>query len=1008
MTGPATGPPGPVDAAGPGATRPAGGPASASSAGGPGPRQPVGAVGARSGPAPDRLGWWYLLVVAALGAVGVGAGDLYFLADRSLSLPWAVAFDACERAFGATTVDPVPPGFTDCLAEPTRQRALVLLVAVAVVLGCAAVLLVAVPAVDLWRLRRRRRFTVGAAAQRFAVLCAAEGLTGRDRPRLLIAGPPVRQAFTVGVVGRRPIVVLPVGLALAHRDPRRFDPVVRHELAHVRARDVVWVAAVRALVWLPLPAVAVGGLLEVGVFGPNRTVAGAFLRAGLLATLVAVLSAALLRARERAADRQAARDDQAGALTALLRADGARARADGGGRVRGGPARAALRTVFARHPTPEQRIRSLRESSDRRGGEVTQGMAVGAVTVVSMAAVHELVANAHYPALGWLPRLVDVWVAAVLLVGGLFPSLLRRATTAHRSATAPGWWRPVAGTGLGLFGATLVVAVLPLPGSAGLFLAEGAVAGLVFAAVTGVLGAGAVALCVLVASALADLARPRTGSWRYAGHATALAVTVAVLWPVPGLPPLWSDPELVRIWLAYDLPDTGWLLLALGLPVLLGVRFLVTARRADRHHGGSLARRMVDSTRVRVVAVAVLVGAGGAVGQLRFAPPGTLDEAVGDAQARGLLTGLVGVVVLVITAAGSDPGPTSDPGPASPSDPGAGHSPAPGRRGGVADRLGGALLAATAATLGSALVQYLDAVLAGRSADGSALRLTVGNPLVWLLYLAALVVPVLLPRAVPRRMVLPTRLVLPAAVSIVLTVTVLVLGPGVPGVRVPVPTAGTSSASRAAPDAPTPSARVVPDPPPAAGRRLTAAEARVAVDAVRSALPTSWESRPVTAAGNDRIEPTECVPLARDSYLDRLRPGERARAAARYATPRGRLGIASTTVEVGVTSYVGPVGGGVFAAAETARAACRRFVSGGVRFTVGGRPAPALGEQSWRVDYALAVGSGRSRITGATAFVLVRVGHNLVAVSMVVTAQPLDERLLTAVVTTVVGALGPP
>ncbi|WP_328346894.1 M48 family metalloprotease [Micromonospora sp. NBC_00421] len=975
--------------------------------------------------APDRLGWWYLLVVAALVAVGVGAGDLYFLADRLLSLPWVVAFGDCERASGATATNPVPPGFTDCLAAPARERALVLLVAVVIVLACAVVLLVAVPAVDLWRLRRHRnRFTVGAAVQRFTALCAAEGLTGRDRPRLLIAGPPVRQAFTVGLVGRRPVVVLPVGLAVAYRDPRRFDPVVRHELAHVRARDVTWVAAVRALVWLPLPAVAVGGLLEVGAFGPNAIVAGAFLRAGLLAGLVAVLAAALLRARERAADRHAARRD-AGGLSALLRSGV-------GGNPPARRVPSLLRGVFARHPTAEERIRSLREPASRRAGELTQGVAVGVVTVATMAAAHELVMNGHYPALGWLPRLVDVWVGAVLIVGGLLPSLLRRAATAHRSGVAVGWWRPVTGTGIGLFGATLGTTWLPSPGGTDLFLDQGPAASLVFAVVTAALGAGAVGFCVLVATALADRAPPCT-RWWFAGHVTALGVTVAVLWPVPGLPPVWHDPGLVRSWLAYELPATGWLLPALGLPALLALRALAVAG-----HGGrdvrALARRVVRSTRARVVAVAVLVCAGGAVGQLRLAPPGTLDEAVGDAQARWLLTALAGGIVLLATATGSKPAtaPGSAPatefatanrsGPATGSDPG---STAEGRSVSRArsDRLGRALLAAVATTLGSALVQYLDAVLAGRSADGSAFRLTVGNPLVGLLYLTALGVPVLLlprvRRAGRRRWALPARLVLPAVVLAMLTLTMLVLGPGVPGTRVPLPTVGPPSVPRSIPAAPVPptvaasgrpsdAGPTVSGPLPVAGRRLTAAEARTAARAARSALPASWVSRPVTPAGDDRVEPAACAPLAGDRYLDQLRPGERARAETRYATPPGRIGVASTTVAVGVTSYAEPVSGAVFAAAETARAACHRFTGGGVRFSVGGRPAPALGEQSWRVDYALAVGSGRSRITGATAFVLVRVGHNLVTVSVVAVVEPLDERLLTDVATTVVDALDRP
>ncbi|MFJ6198031.1 M48 family metalloprotease [Micromonospora sp. NPDC092111] len=955
--------------------------------------------------APDRLGWWYLLVTASLVAVGVGAGDLFFLADGSLSVPWALAFDACERAYGATVANPVPPGFTDCLAGPARERGLVLLGAVGVVLVCAAVLLVSAPAVDRWRLRRHRgRYTVAGAADRFAALCAAAGLTGRDRPRLLIAGPPVRQAFTIGVVGGRPTVVLPVGVAVAYRNPARFDPVVRHELAHVRARDVVRVGVVRGLVWLPVPAVAVGGLLKVGslseVGGPGPdavVVAGAFLRALLLAVLVAVLAAALLRAREREADRYAARAGQAEALTALLRS-GTAGPAPVGNRIR-----AALSGPLARHPSPPARIRSLREPAHRHTGDLTQGVAVGTVTAATMVAAYDLVREWHYPALGWLPAVVAVGVGAGLLVGGLLPSLLRRAHSAGRAGRTAGWWRLVTGTAAGLFVVAFGTTWLPLPGGTGLFPGHGPGAGLLFAVVTAALGAGAVGLCVLVATALVDGQRspnPPGPGWRSAGHATALGVTVAVLWPVPWLPQVWPDPAVVRIWLAYDLPRTGWLLLALGLPVLLALRRLpVVVPRPGV--GAAVVRRVVRSTRARVVAVVVLVCGGGAALQLRLAPPGTLDEAVRDAQARWLLTALAGWVVLLVTSAG------------------------PGRR-----RLDRAVLAAVAATVGSALVQFLDAAVGGRSADALAFRLTVGRPLVWLLYLVALSVPVLLlrppGRVRPRRWALPGRAVLPAVALATVALTVLVLGPGASGSYLSLPTAshpvaGPPDATRSTPPAATPSAVDPPGPTPvggpttpgalpAGGRRLALAEARAAVRAVRPALPPSWVSQQVTPGGNARIAPAACVPLARDTYLDVLRPGARSRAEARYGTPPGRVGIVSTTLDVTVTSYAEPVPGAVFAAADAARAACRRFTAGSppVRFTVGGRPPPVLGEQSWRVDYALSSGSGRNRITGATVLVLVRVGHNLVTVVVTTVMRPLDERIVTGAVTAVVRALDRP
>ncbi|MEV0804941.1 M48 family metalloprotease [Micromonospora sp. NPDC050200] len=948
--------------------------------------RPAGATEAYRDGSPYRLAWLYLLVVAALVGVGISAGDLFFLADRSLSMPWALALNACDRAFAVTTANPAPPGFTDCMADPARHRGFVMLGAVCVVLAGAAALLLLVPSVDLWRLRRHRgRFTVPGAAARFATFCDDNELFGRNRPRLLIAGPPVRQAFTIGVIGRRPIVVLPAAVAVAYRDPVRFDPVVQHELAHVRARDVTWVAAVRGLVWLPVPAVAVGVLLEVGSIGPNAIIGGALLRALLLAGLVAVLAAALLRVREREADLHAARTGQAEALTALLR-DASVRQAPAGNR-----GTAALRRLFARHPSPPERVRSLRHPDGQRNGDLAQGIALGAVTVATMVAVHDLTRELHFSAQGWLPALVDVWVGAGLLAGGLMPSLIRRAESARRTGVPVRWWRPITGTAIGLFAVAFGTAWFQLPGGLGFYLHPGTAGSLLRGVATAALGVGAVGLCVILAMALVDVepsAGPMDIRWRYAGYATAISATAAVLWPLPVLASVLTDPVALRAWLVYVLPRTAWLLPALALPVLIALR--------SRPAGPGTLRRVARSVEARVVALVVLVCGGGAVLHTQLNPPATLDEAVRAAQARWLLCALAGMVVLLVTA--TKPGPRS---------------------------LARSVLAAGAATGLTAGLQYTHAAAAGLSADALAFRLSVGTPLVWLLYLAALSSPVLLLR--PVHDVRPTRMALPAMVPTAAVLTVVVLGPGVPGSYAPLPGTAGSAAVPSAPtrlgaDRPAPGGQAVTagpattSPPavgaiPAGGRRLTTAEARGAAQAARPALPKSWVPREIVAGGEARIEPATCRPLARDAYLDVLKPGIRARAEAGYGTPRSQVGIVSTTMDVTVTSYAEPVPDAMFAAADAARGACRQFTGGSgpvVRFTVGAKPAPLLGEQSWRVDYALSSGSGRNRITGTTAFVLVRVGHNLVTVAVTAVMEPLDERTVTGALTAVVRALDQP
>ncbi|WP_431973697.1 M48 family metalloprotease [Micromonospora haikouensis] len=990
------------------------------------------------GGTPYRLGWLYLLVVAALVAVGIRAGDLLFLANRAWSLPWAAAFAECELAYRATATNPIPPGFTDCMAGPARERGLVMLGVVGVVLAGAALLLLLVPAVDQWRLRRHRgRFAVPGATDRFAALCDDNGLTGRNRPRLLIAGPPVRQAFTIGVVGRRPIVVLPAGVAVAYRDPARFDPVVHHELAHVRARDVTWVAAVRGLVWLPVPAIAIGVLMDVAFtrsFFPlggrvpkiiggrsDAVLGGSLLTVLLLAGLVALLAASLLRMREREADRHAARAGQTDALAALL-SDAPASTAPTGNRVI-----AALRRPFARHPLPLDRVRSLRQPTGR-DGYLTQGLSVGAVTVMAMAAAGNLTRELHYAAQGWLPTVAAAWVGAALLVGGLLPSLLRRADAARRTGVPATWWRPVAGTAIGLFVTAFGTAMLPLPGANGLFLAPKPTDGLLLAATTTALGAGAVGLCVALATVLVGTrasAGPARAAGRLAGHLVAIAATAVLLWPLHVLAAvLHTDlPEAFRAWLVYSLPKAGWPA-ALALLALLAARLLPS--------GPGALRRVAGSIEAQVVALTALVGGTAAILRTQLDPPATINEALRAAQARWLLCALTGWVVLFATA--TRPGPRA---------------------------LARGLLAAGSATVLAGFLQYAHSAVTGRSADALALRLAVGTPLVWLLFLATLTSAVLLlrpARAAPRdstptrtappgrvpeppdRPALPWRLVVPATGLVVLLLAGVVLGPGVPGSYAPVPLPaalpsappnGTGTGTAAPDGSPGPGAggtlpaapttttdRARTGPPTVgtsaeAGRPLSVAEARRVARTVRSALPRSWVSEEAGPGTESRIEPGACRPLARDAYLDGLKPGERAAAEARYSTPPGQVGIASTMVTATVASYAEPVPASVFAAAEADRAACRRFTGSNddgppVRFAVRARPAPAAGEQSWRVDYGLSVGSGANEITGSSAFVMVRVGHNLVTLTVTSVLRPLDERLVADALTAVVRALDRP
>ncbi|MER7419410.1 M48 family metalloprotease, partial [Micromonospora peucetia] len=737
--------------------------------------------GAGPGTPPDRLGWLYALVLAALISVGISAGGLYFVADRSLARPWAVAVDVCTRAHPVEAAAQ-SAGRDRCLAGQFGRRGAVMAAGAGIALGGAAVLVLLLPLAD--RRRLRRRLTVPGAQERFVELCDRNRLAGRHRPRLVVAAPPVRQAYTTGGVVGRPTVVLPAAVAVAYADPARFDPVVEHELAHVLARDVAWASAVRGLIWLPVPAVLAAGLLEVAFFGLNATYLAALGRAAVIAVVAALLAAGLLRQREREADRYAADAGHAEHLAALLRAGTAR------------PTR--RRRLLARHPAPATRAAALGRPAEPPGGW-THGLAVGAVAMLAMSSADALVRDLFLTAQATAGPPVAVWVGSVLLNLGLLPALLRRA-----AAGAGDWWRPVLGVATGFAVTAFIATALPVPGSSGVTARADLSAVLLVATLAGALAAAVAGLCVLLAR-LAVALRPGPAGWRSATYLVAVAAGVAVLWPLPAVASVSTDGQVARTWLVFALPRTGWPLLALLVPLLVGLLL----RDGHRWPGATLhadvrkrpARRW-DRKVAAAVLIAVLIGAGAAVLWTELFPPNTLAEANRMAQKRWLLCALTGWAVLVVLALGRHTG------------------------------VGRALTAGWVAGAVAALSQYLHALLTGRVDGLDTVEAHLLAPVVWLGYLVAFTLPFLVSRPPVLRPDVSSsdraRPAVPAVAVLAALLTVAVLGPGIPGTYAPFPVAAPTGAT--APST-VPAVPPVPDATPAParpgpGRLLTRAEAR--------------------------------------------------------------------------------------------------------------------------------------------------------------------------------------
>ena len=185
-----------------------------------------------------------------------------------------------------------------------------------------------------------------------AELAAETGI--RRMPRIERGPASQRDAFSYGAPGR-PRVVLPPAVAVRWRDRELFDPLVRHELAHVRHRDVALAWLARS-VWYALAPLLILPLVVSLLSSDHSILADLLWRAALLGLTVLLVSAALLRSREYDADLRAARvAGEIESLTALLR------------RSSGGHDRNPLRQLVARHPTPDQRILVLQDPERAAG-----------------------------------------------------------------------------------------------------------------------------------------------------------------------------------------------------------------------------------------------------------------------------------------------------------------------------------------------------------------------------------------------------------------------------------------------------------------------------------------------------------------------------------------------------------------------------------------------------------------------------------------------------------------
>lgn len=283
-------------------------------------------------------------MVLALLAIGFTAGNQ--IHNSVSGDDWLAAVRECYAA----TPGQWTPGSAEgaellrCIGPVERIHALYVGAGALLLIGGAAMFTVIAPAV----IRRRKRLRpVGprgqAAVDRLGELATRIGL--HRPPALETSGSLQRDAFCFGRPGA-PAVALPLGLITGVTRRPDFEPVVLHELAHIKHRDVglSWLA--RGFLAIALAAACVP--VAAGAVTGDLTAAPDYLwRVLALVGVGWLISRAVLRVREFDADLTALSMGDGQALRAVLAGPTARSSPDG------------IRRHFHHHPTATERLRVL-------------------------------------------------------------------------------------------------------------------------------------------------------------------------------------------------------------------------------------------------------------------------------------------------------------------------------------------------------------------------------------------------------------------------------------------------------------------------------------------------------------------------------------------------------------------------------------------------------------------------------------------------------------------------
>ncbi len=906
--------------------------------------------------APGPLLGLYALVFTVLGCIGAFAGEIFFLGDRALSAGHDRAIARCLQ--GPVMHSPLAlDAFDRCVSGTFRLEGLFVLAVAVAAPALAAMLSLAAPRVTQRRLGRSGGFDSPDATARLEELCDQTRLAGRRRPRLFVSGPGQREAYTTGLPGRRPVIVIPPKLAgFAASDPRRFDPVVLHEMAHVRARDVSWVSSVRHITWITLPVIALACLPQVFDSGGGQFSGTVVAQAAVFAAGSMLIARELLRRREIEADRQAARWLHSPEPLCRLLEAGRRAV-----HLKPGGAGEWWSHPLARHPSPAARIAAMRDPLGRQDGGFVYTLVAGVVAVTAMNTSYFLTWALNEVDGGWLPARVSAVVAAIVLGLSLTPALVRRAARARRTGTPAAWWQPVAGTASGM----LLGALIPpgaTPGATASILAGMDLRRILITLFLAGAGAGLATLTASIASLAAD-GRPHSRpaartAWL---TATACGCAAAALWPIPGF----TTGQTWWHWVTDILPADQWHWLA--VPYLATVLLLTAKNWQHSGHARDAAVLVITP------ACAAAVGATLFLARVHLPALTPYDMVVRVTEERWWACALTGCAVLVILAL----------------------------TGGVRG-LARACLSAWLATVltGLALIAH-GAPAVYDTFEPLSSAITTSSVLLFYLALPTACLALLRdrqPAAARRTWPAPTAASGAAAMAVT-----LVLSAALAGTFAPVP-----------PPSPPPP----PAPPgPPTPQILTQSAAEHVAGAVSPYLGAAWipGSFPAPAPAVVTYQPADCAGLAHEDYLDTL-PGPLARAEDRYKAAPALPDDGLETLSVRVESFARPVPASLLTAATRIFRSCPRYTTQTSGSPVAGSNGPSFvttravsktssGIAVWRADISMNLDPGSASVT----WIMITAGHNFLLISQQTISRGSgsrpDEKVIAAAVTATVDAL---